>query len=176
VQLHFHQDFGAADESSNPIHNLTAGQRAENDLTRFRVRNWASPSTGSRGRSRARTQWILMVRYLASPTDCRPCPSRRQCCSGNQRYGRSIVVTHEDPVVSAFRSRKKLPETKALIRERGRVAEFVNAWLKDKLGLRRFRVRGLAKAGTEALWALLAYNIRQWIRLRWKPRITAATA
>ncbi|SFJ41426.1 transposase [Aerobium aerolatum] len=117
-----------------------------------------------------------MVRYLASPTDCRPCPSRRQCCSGNQRYGRSIVVTHEDPVVSAFRSRKNSPETKALIRERGRVAEFVNAWLKDKLGLRRFRVRGLEKAGTEALWALLAYNIRQWIRLRWKPRITAATA
>lgn len=117
-----------------------------------------------------------MVRYLASPTDCRPCSSRRQCCSGNQRYGRSIVVTHEDPVVSAFRSRKNSPETKALVRERGRVAEFVNAWLKDKLGLRRFRVRGLAKAGTEALWALLAYNIRQWIRLRWKPRIAAATA
>jgi hypothetical protein len=78
--------------------------------------------------------------------------------------------------VSAFRFRKNSPETKALIRERGRVAEFVNAWLKDKLGLRRFRVRGLAKAGTEALWALLAYNIRQWIRLCWKPSIAAATA
>ncbi|MEP7456385.1 IS1182 family transposase [Phyllobacterium sp. SB3] len=115
-----------------------------------------------------------MVRYQASQTDCRPCLSRRQCCSGNQRYGRSIVVTHEDPVVSAFRARKNSPETKVLIRERGRVAEFVNAWLKDKLGLRRFRVRGLAKAGTEALWALLAYNIRQWIRLRWRPRIAAS--
>jgi transposase len=117
-----------------------------------------------------------MVRYQASQTDCRPCPSRQQCCSGNQRYGRSIVVTHEDPVVSAFRSRQETPETRALIRERGRVAEFVNAWLKEKLGLRRFRVRGLAKAGTEALWAVLAYNIRQWTRLRWKPRIAATTA
>ncbi|NKC22760.1 hypothetical protein HED50_14205 [Ochrobactrum oryzae] len=46
---------------------------------------------------------------------------------------------------------EKFARDKALVRERGRVAEFVNAWLKDKLGLRRFRVRGLAKAGTEAL-------------------------
>jgi transposase len=116
-----------------------------------------------------------MVRYQASQADCRPCPSRRQCCSGNQRYGRSIVVTHEDPVVSAFRARQAMPETRTLLRERGRVAEFVNAWLKEKLGLRRFRVRGLAKASTEALWAVLAYNIRQWIRLRWRPRLAAST-
>ncbi len=78
--------------------------------------------------------------------------------------------------MSTFRSRQSSPETKALIRERGRVAEFVNAWLKEKLGLRRYRVREFAMAGTEALWALLAYNIRQWIRLRWKPRIAATTA
>ncbi|MFK4822961.1 transposase [Ochrobactrum quorumnocens] len=102
-----------------------------------------------------------MVRYLARSTDCRPCPSRRKCCSGNQRYGRSIVVTQEAPVVSVFRSRKNSPETKALVRERGRVAEFVNEWLKDKLGLRRFRVRGLAKAGTEACgpcWPTISGN------------------
>ncbi|ERP94442.1 hypothetical protein Q669_31475 [Labrenzia sp. C1B10] len=37
------------------------------------------------------------------------------------------------------------------MRERARLAEFVNAWLKEKLGLRRFRVRGLQKARTEAL-------------------------
>jgi len=78
-------------------------------------------------------------------------------------------------VVSAFRARQAMPETRTLLRERGRVAEFVNAWLKEKLGLRRFRVRGLAKASTEALWAVLAYNIRQWIRLRWRPRLAAST-
>jgi transposase len=117
-----------------------------------------------------------MVRYRARQADCGPCPSRRQCCSGNQRYGRSIVVTHEDPVVSAFRARQATPETRTLLRERGRVAELVNAWLKEKLALRRFHVRGLAKVSTEALWAVLTYNIQQWVRLRWLPRFAARTA
>src|SRR5690349_6379842 len=82
----------------------------------------------------------------------------------------SIVVTHENPVVSAFRSRHASPETRTLLRERGRVVELVNAWLKEELDLRRFHVRGLAKVGSEALWAVLTYNIQQWIRLRWRPR------
>ena len=73
-------------------------------------------------------------------------------------------------MVSAFRSRHASPETRSLLRERGRVAELVNAWLKEKLDLRRFHVRGLVKVGTEARWAVLSYNIQQWIRLRWRLR------
>jgi hypothetical protein len=57
----------------------------------------------------------------------------------------------------------------AALKQRSAVAEFVNAWLKEKLGLRRFRVRGLAKIRTEAMWAALTYNVQQWIRLRWRP-------
>lgn len=112
-----------------------------------------------------------MTRYQANQNDCWSCPSRQQCCSSNKRYGRSIVVTQEDPVVSSVRERQTTAEARGLMRERARVAEFVNAWLKEKLGLRRFRVRGLQKARTEALWAILAYNVRQWIRLRWKPSL-----
>ena len=37
------------------------------------------------------------------------------------------------------------------------------------VGLRRFRVRGLAKIRAEAMWAALTYNVQQWIRLRWRP-------
>ena len=88
-----------------------------------------------------------------------------------ERCGRSIVVTHEDPTVSAFRARQKSPRTRALLRDRGRVAELANAWLKEKLGLRRFHVRGLKKVASETLWAVLTYNIQQWIRLRWRPRL-----
>ena len=117
-----------------------------------------------------------MVRYRARQADCGPCLKRGQCCSGNRRYGRSIVVTREDPVVSAFRARQATLETRTLLRERGRVAELVNAWLKEKLALRRFHVRGLRKVSTEALWAVLTYNIQQWIRLRWLPRFAAYTA
>jgi hypothetical protein len=37
--------------------------------------------------------------------------------------GRSIVVTHEDPVVGAFRGRQTKPKIRALLRDNGRVAE-----------------------------------------------------
>jgi hypothetical protein len=57
-------------------------------------------------------------------------------------------------------------------RRRGKVVEFCHAWIKSKLGLRQFHVRGLAKVGTEFLWACLTYNLQQWIRLR---RPTAQT-
>ncbi|OLB86387.1 MAG: hypothetical protein AUI12_09245 [Acidobacteria bacterium 13_2_20CM_2_57_6] len=49
---------------------------------------------------------------------------------------------------------------------RGRVVEFCHAWIKSKLGLRQFRVRGLVKVHMEMLWAGLTYNLQHWIRLR----------
>lgn len=111
-----------------------------------------------------------LERYQASASDCNSCPQRESCCSGNTRYGRSIVVTREHPVVTAFRASSASPEGRSASRQRSAVAEFVNAWLKEKMGLRRFHVRGLAKVRAEALWAVLTYNIQQWIRLRWRPQ------
>ena len=39
-------------------------------------------------------------------------------------------------------------------------------WAKAVKGWRRFSVRGLVKAGGEALWVALAFNTAQWMRLR----------
>lgn len=39
-------------------------------------------------------------------------------------------------------------------------------WAKAVKKWRRFSVRGTVKAGMEALWVALAYNISQWIRIR----------
>ena len=102
-----------------------------------------------------------MIRYQASITDCKMCSQRTKCCSGNTRCGRSIVVTKENTVVTTFRARTASAEGQAALRQRSVVAEFANAWLKEKLGLRRFRVRGLAKIRTEVLWAALTYNVQQ---------------
>ena len=65
-------------------------------------------------------------------------------------------------------------EAKQIYRQRPQVAEFVNAWIKDKLGLRQFRLRGLAKVQVECVWAGLTYNIQQWIRLRWRTQFATA--
>ena len=82
----------------------------------------------------------------------------------------------EDALLARHRNWMETERAKAAYRRRSEVAEFPNAWLKERMGVRKFRVRGLRKARAELLWALLAYNIAQWIRLAWKPAARAADA
>lgn len=116
--------------------------------------------------------------YRAKASTCRACPFQAQCCptSGKSTQGRTIVRSQNDPAVAAFVEKMKTPAAQAIYRQRKRIAEFPNLWIKEKLGLRRFRVRGLIKAGCEVLWACLTYNIQQWIRLRWRPKLVTAVA
>lgn len=113
--------------------------------------------------------------YQAPASACRTCPHQPQCCptQGPPTPGRILVRSQNEPVVAAFVEKMKTPEAQALYRQRKQIAEFPNLWVKEKLGLRRFRVRGLGKVRCEALWVCLTYNIQQWIRLRWKPRLEA---
>lgn len=107
--------------------------------------------------------------YQAQGEDCQACRYQPRCCPHKPGQGRTVSIRiAEDAAVAAFRKRMKNPEQRAIYRQRGPVAEFPNAWIKEKLGLRKFRVRGLLKAGSELLWACLTYNILQWMRLVWR--------
>jgi transposase len=108
------------------------------------------------------------VRYRGK--ECGDCSSKPFCCP-HAVHGRSITRTENDPRVAAFLAKMETPEAKAIYKRRGEVAEFPNAWIKEKFGLRQFRLRGIVRAGIEALWACLTYNIKLWIRLCWKPRL-----
>jgi hypothetical protein len=112
--------------------------------------------------------------YQARAADCRDCPLRAGCKPG--QHGRLIVRSENVPAVAAYVAKMQTEEARAAYGRRGPVAEFSNLWLKTKLGLRQFCVRGLKKARCEVLWACLTYNIQQWFRLRWKPRRSAASA
>jgi len=112
-------------------------------------------------------------RYRGKAADCLECPNRQQCCPGAKR-GRSIVRSIDSACVQAFQEKMQTPEAKELYKQRAPLAEFPNAWIKEKLGLRKFRLRGLAKVRLEALWACLTYNVMQWIRLRWRPKREAS--
>jgi len=105
-------------------------------------------------------------RYEADWRDCQSCARKPQCCPENQKQGRSVVRGEESAAVLAFHQKMASEEAQAQYRRRGRVVEFCHAWIKSKLGLRQFHVRGLVKVQMEMLWACLTYNLQHWIRLR----------
>jgi hypothetical protein len=122
----------------------------------------------SKNRSAGKTDYV----YRARLGDCRSCPSKEKCCPKTK--SRRVARTVDHPAVSAFLEKMKTDKAKEIYKTRGPIAEFANAWIKSKIGLRAFRLRGLLKVGAEALWACLTYNIQQWIRLRWRPRLNQA--
>ena len=116
----------------------------------------------------------VSYRYRAQRSDCQGCPVRSQCCPGNRVTGRSIHRSEELAEVTEFRQKMQSEQAREIYRQRAQVAETPNLWIKEKFGLRQFSVRGLSKVGMEALWACLTYNIRVWIRLRWRQAAAVA--
>jgi hypothetical protein len=116
---------------------------------------------------------LVSRRYWAQAEDCRSGARKPEGCPEN-RGGRGILRLEESAGVLAFRQKMETAEARGSYCRRGRVVEFCHAWIKSKLGLRQFHVRGLLKVQMEMLWACLTYNLQQWIRLR-KPLPTPAT-
>ena len=113
--------------------------------------------------------------YRARKKDCGLCHHKGHCCPGKANR-RSIVRRVPDPAVVSFIEKMKTKEAKKIYKQRSAIAEFPHAWIKEKLALRQFHLRGLLKVGMEALWACLTYNIQQWIRLCWRPKLAKAMA
>ena len=103
--------------------------------------------------------------FQAAAADCRRCRLRQQCC-GEQGGPREISRVVESAAMRQYLARMKRPEIKQLYRKRSEIAEFPHLWAKATKGWRRFSVRGVVKAGMEAVWVALAYNVTQWMRLR----------
>ncbi len=103
--------------------------------------------------------------YQAQAGDCSCCEFQKKCCPRPEQGRLVSILMTENKEVAAFREKMKTEAAKAIYKKRGTVAEFPNSWIKEKFGMRKFRLRGLAKASTEALWAVLSYDILQWIRL-----------
>lgn len=115
---------------------------------------------------------VVHYQYRAPKALCEACPFKARCCPKSSQ--RTLSVAREVALVAQFRQKMQTPEAREIYRQRAAVAEFPNAWIKDKLGLRQFRLRGLVKVGLETLWACLTYNIQQWIRLCWRPSLVGA--
>ena len=109
--------------------------------------------------------------YQAPGAICSQCEFRSQCCPKHSDKGRSVsILIREDELVAAHRKIMASAAAQTAYKRRSAVAETPNAWIKEKFGLRKFRLRGLRKVRTEMLWACLTYNVMQWVRLVWRPQ------
>lgn len=68
----------------------------------------------------------------------------------------------DSPAVAQWRRRMERSDAKQIYRQRAATAETVNADLRRWRTLDRFAVRGLAKARSQVLLNVLAYNIDRW--------------
>ncbi|MBF0545790.1 MAG: transposase [Candidatus Riflebacteria bacterium] len=121
-------------------------------------------------KSKSKEIGTINCRYLAAQGVCQKCKFQPKCCPQNSRRGRSVRRTIYAPEILAFREKMKTEEAKAVYKKRSQTAEFPNAWIKEKIGLRQFRLRGLLKVSMEAMWACITYNIQRWIGLKWRCR------
>ena len=71
----------------------------------------------------------------------------------------------DGPAVAEWRQRMGTVEAQQIYRERAATAEWVNAQARNR-GLQQFRVRGLNKIRTIALWYALAHNVLRMGALR----------
>jgi hypothetical protein len=135
--------------------------------------NTCPQSAKLRPDGRRRKAGAVYYRYRAKPEDCLSCPRKTECRPDHARDGRSVLRVVESATVTAFREKMGSAQAQRHYRRRAQVVEFCHAWIKCKLGLRQFHVRGREKVRAGALWACLSYNMQQWIRLR---KLTPAAA
>ncbi|RKY36609.1 MAG: hypothetical protein DRP78_03185, partial [Candidatus Omnitrophota bacterium] len=110
-------------------------------------------------------------KYRAQKEDCDKCRSKSKCCPHASKKGRSVTRKAYDQNVIEFRNKMQEEPTKLIYKKRGENAEFVNAWIKENFKLRQFRLRGVSKIDIEVTFAVLAYNIMTWFRLKWYPAL-----
>ena len=63
----------------------------------------------------------------------------------------------------AFRAKMQSQQAQQIYRRP--VAEFPNAWIKARMGLRQFRLRGLLNVTMQPIWVCLTCNLQPCIRL-----------
>ena len=69
------------------------------------------------------------------------------------------------PEILAWRQRMETGEGQSIYQHRASTAECVNALAREKYGVQRFKVRGLAKVTCAALLMAVTHNLLRWAAL-----------
>lgn len=109
---------------------------------------------------------IMRQTYEAKADVCNACQYKPQCCPHSPERGHRVHRALEEAPIAEHAARMQTERAQQWYALRSRVAEFPHMRLKANWKLRRFSVRGMAKAAKEAVWMALAFNFSQWIWAR----------
>jgi len=70
---------------------------------------------------------------------------QEEVLSTEQHQGTEESSVDQRPPVAEFMEKMQTDEAKEIYKQRGRVTEFPNAWIKEKIGLRQLSVRGTGR-------------------------------
>jgi len=102
--------------------------------------------------------------YRAGSKTCKACPIRDQCLPPKTAY-RSIMRSEYAPQVEKHKTKMQTSQAKAIVRQRGALAEHPFGTLKQDLGWSHFLVRGLEKVSGENALNMLVYDFRRLLNL-----------
>jgi transposase len=98
--------------------------------------------------------------YIGSSKRCGACSQKAQCTSGRYKY---LAIHMDEPARQCARELVNTPEFAKAQRERKKV-EALFAELKNQIGLRRLRLRGLKFVREQFFMAATAQNIKRLVR------------
>jgi transposase len=109
---------------------------------------------------KARRKQGMHIRIYRNAAACAECPVRASCTE--DRRGRVIEISEHHAAVVGNRSRRDTPDLKEQLKSRITFGERPFAVIKELLGFRRFRLRGLENAALE--WSFVA-GIQNLLRI-----------
>jgi transposase len=121
------------------------------------------------------SQWRDQPVRVYTSHNCHGCPAQLNgACT--KATARSLAVFGHEADLKAHATKMQSAAGKAALRRRKAIIEPVFAEFRERLGLQRFLVRGLAKAQAE--WRLLcvAHNLRKLYVLWWRARVLSGIA
>jgi hypothetical protein len=102
-----------------------------------------------------------LVGYVADPAVCNACPVKAACTPGTP--GRHVHRSLHEAYLDRVRGYHTTASYKKAMRKRAVWIEPLFGEAKQWHGLRRFRLRGLAKVTTEALLCAAGQNLKRWL-------------
>lgn len=98
--------------------------------------------------------------------DCLGCPLFNQCLGENsKRKGKEIEGDLREYLAEAMRLKMMSPEAQEIMMKRQTTVEPVFGYMKETLGFRRFRTKGLKNVSKEFAFICMAVNINKLFRL-----------